>query len=60
MALRSASGSGMGSGDGVAVSVLMVRQRFLNYCFRWPFFIAVEKGRCLEMSSYDSPGQVVR
>ena len=38
----------------------MVGQIFLNYCFKWPFVIAGESGRCLETSSSVSTGQVAR
>ena len=60
MAFRSASGSGLGSEDGVEVSVLMVGQRFLNSCFRWPFVVYGEREICMEMSYSVSTGQVLR
>ena len=58
--LRSSSGSGLVSGNGVAVSMLMVGRIFLNSCFKWPFVVAGERGRCLDMSSSVRPGQVER
>ena len=58
--LSSSSGSGLGSGGGASVLVFVVGRRFLNSCFKWPFVFAGESGRCLEMRSSVSPGQVVR
>ena len=60
VAIRSASGSGLGSGDGVPISILMVGRGLLNFCFEWPFVVPGESGRCLEISSYVSIGQVAR
>ena len=58
--IRSSSGSGLVSGSGASFLVFVVGRRFLNSCFKWPFVVAVESGRCLEMRSYVSPLQVVR
>ena len=58
--LRSSSGSGLVSGSGASVLVFVVGQRFLNSCFKWPFVVAGESGRCLDMRSSVSPDQVVR
>ena len=60
MVLRSSSGSGLVSGGGASVLVFLVRQIFFNSCFKWPFVVAGESGRCLEMISSVSPGQVAR
>ena len=53
--LRSSSGSGLGSGSGASVLVFVMRQIFLNSFFKWPFLVAKESGRCLEMRSSVSP-----
>ena len=57
--LWSSSGSGLGYGSVALVLVFVVGRRFLNYCFKLPFLVAVESGRCLEIRSSVSPGQVV-
>ena len=45
--LWSSSGSGLGYGSVALVLVFVVGRRFLNYCFKLPFLVAVESGRCL-------------
>ena len=60
LVLLSSLGSGLGYGSGAPVLVFVVRGRFLNYCFKWPFVVAGESGRCLERRSSVSPVQVVR
>ena len=58
--LRSSSCSILGSGSGASVLFFIVGRIFLNCCFKWPFVISGESGRCLEMKSYVSPGKVTR
>ena len=43
--LRSFLGYGLGYGNGASVLVFVVVQRFLNYCFKWPFVVAGKSGR---------------
>ena len=58
--LQSYSGAGLGSGSGASVLVFVVGRRFLNYFLKWPFVVAVESSKFLEMRSSVSPGKLVR
>ena len=58
--LRSSSCFVLGYGIGASVVVFVVGRIFFNSCFKWPFLISEEIGRCLEMRSSVSPGQVAR
>ena len=58
--LRIYSGSGLGSGDGESDLAFVVGRRFFKSCFICPFWVAVESGKCLEIGSSFSPGEVVR
>ena len=59
MVLRSSSGSVLGSGNGALVLAFVMGRMFLNYRFKWLFVVTGESGRCLEMRSSVSTGQVV-
>ena len=58
--LRSSSGYGLVSGSGASVLVFVVGKIFLNSCFLWPFVVAGESGRCLEIRYSVSTFQLVR